>query len=138
MTKALYTTGSAGDRPLPGCRILVVEDEILIALTTQDMLRDAGAEVDIATRASEAADYLCASHRFDGAVIDLNLGDGYDDSLAAIAVGRGIPVVFATGYGREADVPAAFANIPIVSKPYTGDMLISALRVALGRAASGG
>ncbi|MBO0759563.1 MAG: response regulator, partial [Bradyrhizobiaceae bacterium] len=128
--KVIDTQGSANsspDRLLHGRRILVVEDETLIALTAQDMLTDAGADVVIATRASEAADHLSGSHQFDGVIIDLNLGDGYDSSLATIAVGRGIPVVFATGYPRANDLPAVFAATPIVSKPYTGDMLVSAL-----------
>jgi len=102
------------------------------------MLRDAGADVVVATRASEATDHLYNSHPFDGAIIDLNLGDGCDSSLAAIAVGRGIPVVLATGYSRVADLPSTFAGIPIVSKPYTGCMLVSALWAAMERPASVG
>ena len=134
--KVFDTLGAANfspDKLLHCCRILVVEDEILIALSAQDMLTDAGADVVIATRASEAADHLSASHLFDGAIIDLNLGNGCDSSVAAIAVGRGIPVVFATGYGNVADMPADFTAIPIVSKPYTGDMLVSALWGAMRR-----
>jgi CheY-like chemotaxis protein len=141
MLKALYSTGSGNsalDRPLRGRRILVIEDQILIALSAQDMLRDAGADVVIATRTSEAAEYLSASPPFDGAVIDLNLGEGYDDSLVTIAIGRGIPVVFATGYGREESMSPAFADIPVALKPYTGHMLVSALRVAMGRVTGGG
>lgn len=139
--KALYTTGSGKNAPasaLRGHRILVVEGEILIAISAQDMLRDAGADVVIATRASEAAEYLSAAPPFDGAVIDLNLGEGYDDSLATHAIGRGIRLVFATGYGREESMSPAFANIPVVSKPYTGHMLVSALQVAMGRPTEGG
>jgi DNA-binding NtrC family response regulator len=127
------------DKLLHGCRILVVEDEILIALSAQDMLMDAGAaDVVVATRASEAAGHLSGSHPFDGAIIDLNLGNGCDSSVASIAVGHGIPVVFATGYGRVADLPADFAAVPIVSKPYTGDMLVSALWDAMRRPANVG
>jgi len=127
------------DKSLHGCRILVVEDEVLIALTAQDMLTDAGAaHVVIATRASEAADHLCGTDPFDGAIIDLNLGNGCDSSVASIAVGRGVPVVFATGYGRVADLPADFAAVPIVSKPYTGDMLVSALWDPMRRPANVG
>jgi CheY-like chemotaxis protein len=135
------TLGSANSSPdgsLHGCQILVVEDEILIALTAQDMLTGAGANVVIATRASEAADHLSGSHPIDAAIIDLNLGHGYDSSIAALAVRRGIPVVFATGYSHVTDLPPAFTSIPIVSKPYTGDMLVSALRTAMGSRAGAG
>jgi CheY-like chemotaxis protein len=139
--KVIDTPGSANSsfrESLHGCRILVVEDEILIALTAQDMLTDAGANVVIATRSSEAADHLSGSHPFDGAIIDLNLGDGYDLSVSAIAVGRGVPLVIATGYSRVADLPEAFAGIPIISKPYTGNVLVSALRTAMGQRAGTG
>jgi CheY-like chemotaxis protein len=139
--RVINTLDSANSSPngsLHGCRILVVEDEILIALTAQDMLTDAGANVVIATRATEAADHLSGSHPLDAAIIDLNLGHGYDSSVAAIAVGRGIPVVFATGYSRVTDLPPDFNGIPIVSKPYTGAMLVSALRVAMGPRAGAG
>jgi CheY-like chemotaxis protein len=135
------TPGSANSsfhRSLHGCRILVVEDETLIALTAEDMLTDAGADVVIATRTSEAADHLSGSHPFDGAIIDLNLGDGYDFSVAAIAVGRGIPVVLATGYSPVIDLPEALAGIPIVSKPYTGDVLVSALTTTMRPRAGAG
>lgn len=135
--RVIYTPGSANcspDRSLHGRRILVVEDETLTALAAEDMLTEAGAEVVIATRASEAADHLCGSHLFHGAIIDLNLCNGCDSSLAALALGRGIPVVFATGYSGVTDLPEDFAGIPIVSKPYAGDMLVSALRAAMGPA----
>jgi DNA-binding NtrC family response regulator len=139
--KAIDAPGSANSSPdgsLCGRRILVVEDEILIALTAQDMLTDAGADVVIATCASEATDQLSGSHPLDAAIIDLNLGHGCDSSLAAIAVRRGIPVVLATGYSRVTDLPEAFTDIPIVSKPYTGTTLVSAVREAMGpRAAAG-
>jgi CheY-like chemotaxis protein len=139
--KVIDTPGSANsstDKSLHGRRILVVEDEILIALTAQDLLTDQGADVVIATRASEAADHLSGSHPFDAAIIDLNLGNGYDSSVAAIAVGRDIPVVFATGYSRVIDLPPDLAGIPIVSKPYTGAMLVSALSAAMGPRAGTG
>jgi CheY-like chemotaxis protein len=129
---------SSPDKLLHGRRILVVEDEILIAMTAQDMLTDAGAEVVVATRVSEAAGHLSASHPFDAAIIDLDLGEGYDSSVATMAVGRDIPVVLATGYSRMADLPPDLAAIPVVSKPYTSDMLVSALRGALAPRADAG
>jgi CheY-like chemotaxis protein len=134
----LIDTPGSAKSSLHGYRILIVEDEILIALTAQDMLTDAGANVVIATRAAEAADHLSGSHPFDAAIIDLNLGNGCDSSVAAIAVGRDIPVVFATGYSRVTDLPPVFTGVPIVSKPYTGDMLVSALRLAMGSRAGAG
>jgi DNA-binding response OmpR family regulator len=126
--------GLPPDAPLRGCRILVVEDEILIALTAQDTLTDAGAaEIVIATRSGEAATYLAESHAFDAAVIDLNLGAGFDFSLAMTALERRIPLLLATGYGRSVVLPAALTAVPILTKPYTGAVLVSAVRMLIER-----
>src|SRR5262249_6466138 len=84
---------------LSGRRILLVEDEVLIALNAEEMLRSAGAiDVVLATRPTDAVAHLAGPETFDGAVIDLNLGQGFDFSLAETARERGLPVVLATGY----------------------------------------
>jgi CheY-like chemotaxis protein len=120
------------DVPLYGLRILVVDDEILIALAAQEMLTDAGAkEIVVATRASEASAYLSGSHPFDAAVIDLDLGQGVDYSLVSIALERRIPFLIASGYGDTIVLPAAFSNILVLSKPYSSPMLVSAVQQAI-------
>jgi CheY-like chemotaxis protein len=135
--KAIFTDVSKSsplDAPLSGLRILVVEDEMLIALTAEEMLRDAGArDVVLATRANDAAEHLIHPDSFDGAVIDLNLGQGFDLTLAANVRERGVPVVLATGYGRGISLPAALVDIPLVTKPYTAEMLVTALRTSISR-----
>jgi DNA-binding NtrC family response regulator len=120
--------------PLLGLRLLVVEDEILIALSVEDMLLDAGArEIIVATRANDAAMHLTAATGFDAAVIDLNLGTGFDFSLAELAQKRGIPTVLATGYGQGVVLPTNVANAVILNKPFTNEMMISALLAAMKR-----
>ena len=117
------------DAPLSGFRVLVAEDEVLIALTAQEMLSEAGAEeIIVATRADEALKYLNGSLAFDAAVIDLNLGAGIDLSLAAAARQNQVPFVFATGYGSLEMLPVHLADVPIVAKPHTVDVLVTAVR----------
>jgi CheY-like chemotaxis protein len=125
------------DAPLSGFRVLVAEDEVLIALTAQEMLSDAGAEeIVVATRAEEALKYLSQPLAFDAAVIDLNLGAGIDLSLATAARQNRVPFVFATGYGTMEVLPAHLADVPIVTKPYTTGMLVTAVREIAGQSGS--
>src|SRR5215469_5466232 len=115
--------------PLSGFRVLVAEDEVLIALTAQEMLSEAGAEeIVVATRAEEALKYLNHSPAFHAAVIDLNLGAGIDLSLATAARQNRVPFVFATGYGSLEMLPAHLADVPVVTKPYTVCALVTAVR----------
>jgi CheY-like chemotaxis protein len=117
------------DAPLAGFRVLVAEDEVLIALTAQEMLSEAGAEeIVVATRADEALKYLNHPLAFDAAVIDLNLGAGIDLSPAAAARQNQIPFVFATGYESLEMLPIHLADVPIVGKPYTVGALVTAVR----------
>jgi CheY-like chemotaxis protein len=119
--------------PLSGFRVLVAEDEVLIALTAQEMLSEAGAEdIVVATRAEEALTYLSHPFAFDVAVIDLNLGAGIDLSLAAAARKNQIPFIIATGYGTTGMLPGDLVDVPIVTKPYTVDMLVTAVREIAG------
>ena|SRR5215472_19093983 len=123
------------DAPLAGFRVLVAEDEVLIALTAQEMLCEAGAEeIVVATRAEEALKYLNQPLAFDAAVLDLNLGAGIDLSLAAAARQNQVPFVFATGYEGLEILPVHLADVPIVGKPYTVSALVTAVREIADRA----
>jgi DNA-binding NtrC family response regulator len=124
--------GNSQTASLSGRRILLVEDEVLIALSAEEMLRNAGAiDVVLATRPIDAAKHLAGPESFDGAVIDLNLGHGFDFSLAATARERGLPVVLATGYPRSTKLPSALADAPIVAKPYTAESLVAAVHASI-------
>src|SRR5918997_490361 len=64
----------------------------------------------------EALALVEAEGRFDGAVLDLNLGNDRAYPVADALLARGVPFVFATGYGREV-IPAAYAEVPRCEKP---------------------
>ncbi len=102
---------------LEGLRVLVVEDEFLVATLIEDMLRSAGCVVSgPVPRLAEALD---AVHRgtFDAAVLDVNLAGDRIDPVADVLSRRNVPFVFVTGYGTGG-LPAMYAERPRLSKPF--------------------
>jgi PAS domain S-box-containing protein len=99
-----------------GRRVLVVEDEALVAMMIQEFLTEYGhSVVGPIGRASEA---LVAAKEtdYDAAILDINLGDGMAYPVADILSARGVPFVFITGY--EADtVEDRFSHVPVLQKP---------------------
>jgi PAS domain S-box-containing protein len=105
-----------------GPRVLVVEDEALVAMMIQECLAEFGYQVigPISTTTEAAA--KAKDGQFEAAVLDINLGDGAVYPIADMLAARGVPFVFVTGY--EADsVDSRFRNIPILQKPIERDML---------------
>lgn len=111
---------------LAGRRILVVEDNFLIALELGECLREAGAEV--IGPCANAADGLAAvaAGGIDCALVDLNLGHGPDFAVAEALTGAGVPFALATGY-EGAAIPAQFAAVPVLLKPVSGDQVVATL-----------
>lgn len=129
--------------PLPadairGLTILVVEDQFLLADLATDFLTEAGAQtVLVAKDVPDALAVLGTSDGLGAAVIDINLGGQTGYQLAETLRAKGIPFVFATGYGRNAALPEGLRDVPVVSKPYTLDILAEALGSAVIRARDG-
>lgn len=98
-------------------RILLVEDEILIALDTADMVARAGFEVVGPVGEVQDALLLVEQGGLDGALLDVNLGGIYSWPVAEALAARRIPFALLTGFGAGLDVPAAFAAIPRLAKP---------------------
>jgi two-component system, chemotaxis family, sensor kinase Cph1 len=103
-------------------RVLLVEDEALVAMMIQETLSEFGFHVvgPLAT----ASDALTAAResRFDAAVLDINLGDGLVYTVAEILEKQSVPFVFVTGYDADS-VDARFSAIPILQKPIEREML---------------
>ncbi|HEX4236921.1 MAG TPA: response regulator [Xanthobacteraceae bacterium] len=103
-------------------RVLLVEDEALVAMMIQDTLAEFGFQVvGPLSTASEALAAARENH-FDAAVLDINLGDGLVYTVAEILGVRGVPFVFVTGYDVDS-VDPRFSGIPILQKPIERDML---------------
>lgn len=104
--------------PLRGRSVLVVEDQLLIALDLEALLLEQGAA---AVRLCGSVDDALRSIRLeqpDLAILDVNLGDTTSLPVAAELQRLGIPLIFATGYGNEVDFPSELRSIPLVAKPY--------------------
>lgn len=98
-------------------RILVVEDEMLVAMNIEDMLLDLGHEVAGLASRVEPALALAREGEFDVAMLDVNLAGKPSFPVAEILIERGIPVLFATGYGIKG-IPEAFHACPVLQKPF--------------------
>ena len=107
---------------LAGRRILVVEDEMLVLMETQDMLADLGCDAVVAAATNEQAIALIEAQHFDAALLDLNLNGVRSYPVADVLAARGIPFAFATSYGgqglRDGD-----RKRPLLVKPFESDRL---------------
>lgn len=107
-------------------KVLVVEDESLVAMLIEDMLLDLGYEVVAVAARLEQAMESARTVAADLAILDLNLDGKRTDGVAEILRARGIPFMFATGYGA-AGVSGEWANVPVVQKPFQESDLSAAL-----------
>jgi CheY-like chemotaxis protein len=101
----------------PGsARVLVVEDEYMLAEALADGLAALGVQVVGPVGGLNEALALAATSELDGAILDINLGGETVFPLADALAARGVPYVFATGYARES-IPELYRQAPILSKP---------------------
>jgi CheY-like chemotaxis protein len=116
-------TNAAAEATMANCRrVLLVEDEALVAMMIQECLTEYGHSV--VGPIGRAAEALAAAKQgeFDAAILDINLSDGMAYPVAEILSQRGVPFAFVTGY--EADrVDERFSNVPVLQKPIERQML---------------
>lgn len=106
--------GADRARQAPSRQILLVEDEMLLAMVLEEMVVEAGHTARRTARLSEAME-LVRSEPFAAAVLDVNIGGEPVFPLAALLRERGIPFCFATGYGIQAP---EFRDCMVLQKPY--------------------
>jgi CheY-like chemotaxis protein len=111
---------------IKGLRLFVVEDEALVAMLLEDLLTDLGCTVvDIVGTIRDALSRLARTVA-DGAVLDVNLGGEKVFPVADALVQRGMPFIFATGYGR-AGLDERYPSTPVLTKPYSPEALVNVL-----------
>lgn len=111
-------------------RVLIVEDEAFVVMLIEDMLAELGFEIaGIASRVAAALP-LVATLDFDLAILDVNLNGEMSFPVADAIAGKGVPYLFATGYGRPA-IAAEHAHRPVIKKPFSIQDLGSAIKAAL-------
>jgi DNA-binding response OmpR family regulator len=96
--------------------VLLVEDEMCLAMMLQDLLEDAGYRVLKAARVPGAL-ALAAAEPIDAAILDVNLAGKEVFPVAEELRRRGVPFMFASGYG-ERGLPGQFQGSPVLQKPY--------------------
>ena len=120
---------------LAGRRVLVVEDEPLVALEIVASLKKAGAQPMGPVGTPEQALVTIERDVVDAALLDANLRGRRVDAIAAALTRRGVPFLLVTGYGR-ASLPEAFGKVPLLSKPFTEAQLLEAAVAMLDRPGS--
>jgi light-regulated signal transduction histidine kinase (bacteriophytochrome) len=108
---------------LEGLSILVVEDQSLIAMDIEETLRRSGAhEVFLAASVENAVEQL-SEFTPDVAVLDFSLSEGTSESVADVLTSKGVPFLFATGYGDRAIIPERFEQVAVIRKPVSSASL---------------
>ena len=112
-----------------GLRILVVEDNLLIAETLCDVLADCGCEVVGPAPDLPRGMALVDHDQPDGALLDINLAGTLSFPLASILEERGVPFVFLTGYDEGVLFPPEFRKVRRLSKPFDAKAVAEVLEV---------
>jgi CheY-like chemotaxis protein len=112
-----------------GKRVLVVEDELMIRMLLQDMLADLGHTLAGEAGRIEDALALAKQGEFDIAILDVNLNGQPISPVVEVLLERGVPFVFATGYGQRG-VPGPYRGSPTLQKPFQADALAEAINAA--------
>ncbi len=121
------------EQVIPGANVLLVEDSLIIALDAEDILKRLGA-AHVATGATvEGALDTIRAARPTLAVLDINLGDQTSYAVADRLQELGVPYLFATGYGEQADLPPDHHGRRVLQKPYTLENVARALADLMGQ-----
>ena len=122
---------SSASRDLSGLRLVVVEDEAIVALLIEGMLEDLGCRVVDWAATLPAALAAVREAEIDGALLDVNLGGTKVYPVAEALAGRGVPFVFVTGYGATHAAASRFPDAAVLKKPFGQADLERALRAAI-------
>lgn len=120
----------ASESLLRGRRILVVEDEVVISLSMEQLLADHGCKVVGPAYDVAGALALVDKHKIDCGVLDIRLGDEMVYEVAEALNARGIPIVFVTGYAYVDD---RFSDVPVIQKPFKSTDIENALLQTLSK-----
>ena len=112
----------------PGIRALLVEDEPLIAIDTQDTLRAFGVDEVVWARNIAEAEAAIETDTFQLALLDLRLGSHSSVPIAQRLAARNVPFAFLTGF-QDSGVPPELKDRPIVTKPFAQEQLRTLLRL---------
>ena len=98
-------------------RLLLVEDEALIAMMAEDLVEALGHEIVVTAATLGEARMACRDATFDAALLDVNLNGESSMEIATYLKERGCPLAFTTGYGASGIDPV-HTDMPVLTKPY--------------------
>jgi CheY-like chemotaxis protein len=116
---------------LDGVKVIVVEDEAIVAMLLEQMLEDLGCTVTGTASQLASAVTLVNDSDADVAILDMNLSGHRVDPVARILVEKAMPFIFASGYGEDG-LSAEWRGRPVLPKPFR----LEELRLALIKAIS--
>jgi DNA-binding response OmpR family regulator len=124
---------ASDSRSWHGGRLLVVEDNYLLADVICDFLRECRLEPVGPAANIDRAERLAREQVLDGAVLDVNLANRLCFPVCSILGRRQIPFLFLTGYRNLSVIPDELRQVPLICKPFDTNELTMALSEVLGR-----
>jgi CheY-like chemotaxis protein len=122
---------------LSGCRVLVVEDEVLVAWVLEEMLTELECKVvGPAARVSQAL-AMVSAEEIDLAILDINLNGQKSYPVADALTAHGVPFAFSTGYNADS-MPDNYRGFPMLQKPYSQSDLSATLAKLMALKVPGG
>lgn len=119
-------------QPLSGRRVLIVEDESLVAMLLETILEDMGCTpVGPASTVTEGLSMVATDEPLDAALLDVNVAGSQVFPVAQALKDRGVPFVFSTGYG-QGGLPDVWRGQSTIQKPFTEAAVRDALMAAMG------
>jgi CheY-like chemotaxis protein len=116
-------------------RVFIVEDELMIRMLLEGMLEDLGHTVAAQAGDIDEALKIAKEAEFDIALLDVNVHGKAITPVVEVLVGRGLPFVFASGYG-QGGVPEGYKTRPALQKPFQIEALGKAIEAAAPQAAA--
>jgi CheY-like chemotaxis protein len=114
--------------PLKGLSVLLLEDNMIIAMEGEHLLRDLGAAVVFTASSIARAEAILRTERLDFALLDIHIGHETSLRFADSLAQAGTPFMFASGYGDDAKLGEQYRSTRIVTKPYTLESLQAMIR----------
>jgi DNA-binding NtrC family response regulator len=106
---------------------LVVEDNMIIAMEAEEILRDLGYADCHVCGSVRGAMQIISDNSIGFALLDIDLGNETSEEIAALLQAKGTPFIFASGYSEFPEIADTLAGVPVVNKPYTGNDIAEAI-----------
>ena len=106
---------------------LVVEDNMIIAMEAEELLRELGYDDCHVCGSVSSALRIIADRPISVALLDIDLGGETCEEIAMALQARGTPFIFASGYDGFPQLAEDLASVPVVTKPYTGSDIAAAI-----------